>query len=351
MELTVRGWLFGASAHGVGWDTLWAVELTWTNKDKGLLSLEDGGYEWVEPGDPRTLPGGGFQLARSIGEVTGEVPGNLLINASCLSALRALGEVSPYKESFAGKVKLIYLDPPFNASGGGADYPDLVSHEMWLSLFRETMLASKPLLHPEGSIWVHLDDIEQHRARVIMDEVYGEEAFVATLIWENFWKVHAHHALSRTHNYIHIYAPAGEKRWAGVRNLLENPGSEGDLLPRTLWRSMDVGNFSEAKAEAGELFPGEETFSTPKPERLLARIIHIATNPGDIVIDPYSGSGTTAAVAHKMGRAWVTIDRERRTIESYTLPRLEKVVSGEDQGGVSKELGWAGGGSFSYVVG
>jgi adenine-specific DNA-methyltransferase len=325
------------------------MELIWANKDKSLLSKADGGYEWVEPDDPRILPGDGFQLVKTVGEPVGEALGNLLINGSCLIALRTLAEVSPYKEAYAGKVKLIYLDPPFNAGGGASDYPDLISHEAWLSLFRETMLASKALLDPDGSVWVHLDDVEQHRARVIMDEVYGEEAFVATLIWENFWKVHAHHALSRTHNYIHIYAPAGEKCWAQVRNLLGGPGSEGDLLPRTLWHSMDVGNFSEAKAEANELFPGEDTFSTPKPERLLARIIHVATNPGDLVIDPYAGSGTTAAVAHKMGRAWVTIDREQRTIESYTLPRLEKVVSGADQGGVSEELGWVGGGSFSYV--
>jgi adenine-specific DNA-methyltransferase len=99
------------------------------------------------------------------------------------------------------------------------------------------------------------------------------------------------------------------------------------------------------------LFPGEELFSTPKPERLLGRIIHIATGPGEIVLDPFAGSGTTSAVAHKMGRRWVTIEWEQGTIASYTLPRLEKVVSGADQGVVSTDLAWAGGGSFSYVMG
>ena len=91
------------------------MELIWANKDKSLLSKADGGYEWGEPDDPRILPGDGFQLVKTVGEPVGEAPGNLLINGSCLIALRTLAEVSPYKEAYAGKVKLIYLDPPFNA--------------------------------------------------------------------------------------------------------------------------------------------------------------------------------------------------------------------------------------------
>jgi adenine specific DNA methylase Mod len=329
------------------------VEFTWTNKDKSLLSLESGQYEWVEPGDPRTLPNAPFGLVDSVGALVDVASENLLIKGSCLVALRSLGEASPYKETYADKVKLVYMDPPFNTGVTFKDYTDSVSHDVWLSLFRESVTYAKALLHPEGSIWVHLDDIEQHRARVILDEEYGEECFVATLIWENFWKVHEDQALSRTHNYVHIYALAGADGWANIRNLLDpTPGAEeepGGLLPRTLWRAMDVGNFQEALGEAADLFPGEAAFSTPKPERLLGRIVHIATNPGDIVLDPFAGSGTTAAVAHKMGRRWVTIEREKHTIESFTLPRLEKVVNGTDQGGVSKEASWHGGGSFSYV--
>ena len=211
----------------------------------------------------------------------------------------------------------------------------------------------KELLHPEGALFVHLDDIEQHHARVILDEVYGEGAFVGTLIWENYWKMHLDTAFSQTHNYIHVYSPLGNAAWARRRHTLPHaPGVTAleDLLPRSLWHASDVGNFPEALKEAHELFPEEDTFSTPKPERLLRQIIHIATSPGDLVIDPFAGSGSTAAVAHKMGRSWVTIERERTTVESFILPRLEKVVAGTDRGGVSKELSWTGGGEFSYVT-
>jgi adenine-specific DNA-methyltransferase len=110
-----------------------------------------------------------------------------------------------------------------------------------------------------------------------------------------------------------------------------------------------VGHTDESKKEVLGLFPDAEPFGTPKPERLLERIIHIGSDPDDIVLDAFAGSGTTSAVAHKMGRRWVTIEREESTVDTFTRPRLERVVAGDDPGGVTSSTQWAGGGGFSEL--
>jgi adenine-specific DNA-methyltransferase len=120
------------------------------------------------------------------------------------------------------------------------------------------------------------------------------------------------------------------------------------LVPNTLWLHEDVGNNREGKQEISRLF-GKDGFATPKPERLLERILHVASAPGSAVVDCFAGSGTTAAVAHKMGRRWVTAELSPSTVEQFTLPRLRKVVAGEDPGGVTKSVGWLGGGGFRTV--
>lgn len=94
--------------------------------------------------------------------------------------------------------------------------------------------------------------------------------------------------------------------------------------------------------------PDIEPFATPKPERLLHRIIHIATNPGDLVLDSFAGSGTTGAVAHKMGRRWIMVELGEHC-HTHIVPRLKKVIDGEDQGGISKTVNWQGGGGFRYL--
>jgi adenine specific DNA methylase Mod len=215
-------------------------------------------------------------------------------------------------------------------------------------MLQESLELSKQLLHPDGSIWVHLDDHEQHRARLVLDEVFGEDAFIATIIWDNFYKLHERAVISPSHNYIHVYAPSKKDGWAKVRNLLPEDTESGPL-PLTVWYSNDTGHFQEAKEEATRLFAGDTVFTTPKPERLLQRIIQIATNPDDTVLDYFAGSGTTAAVAHKMGRRWVTVERSDSTIAKYTRPRLERVIDGEP-GGISGPIHWTGGGGFKYLV-
>lgn len=120
------------------------------------------------------------------------------------------------------------------------------------------------------------------------------------------------------------------------------------LVPRTWWSHSEVGHSQEAKREIQALFPKEIPFDTPKPERLLKQVITIATNPGDIVLDSFAGSGTTGAVAHKMGRRWIMVEVVESTCESYVLPRLRKLIDGEDKGGITESVGWQGGGGFRY---
>jgi adenine-specific DNA-methyltransferase len=119
------------------------------------------------------------------------------------------------------------------------------------------------------------------------------------------------------------------------------------VIPRSLWHYEDVGHTQEAMLESKALF-GQSPFGTPKPERLIQRILTIATKPGDLVLDSFLGSGTTAAVAHKMGRKWIGIEMGDHA-DTHCLPRLKKVVDGE-QGGISKDVGWEGGGGFRYYT-
>jgi adenine-specific DNA-methyltransferase len=119
--------------------------------------------------------------------------------------------------------------------------------------------------------------------------------------------------------------------------------------PETLWHHSDVDSNRQAKREIKALIPDVEPFPTPKPERLLARVLFIGSDQGDIVLDPFVGSGTTAAVAHKMGRRWIGIEREEATFNVYAIPRLAKVVQGTDPGGVTELTGWTEGGGFRVM--
>ena len=335
-----------------------------------------------------------------------------------------------YACHYAGKVKLIYIDPPFNTGQAFVSYDDALEHSVWLTMMRDRLLELKRLLAPDGSIWVHLDDAEIHRLRCVMDEVFGASRFVATVIWQKRYSRDNRPAIGPVHDSLLVYAPAGgdwkrhrnrvprtEARqyrnpnddprgrwrpipmtaqgyrpnqmyeivspagvvhtppkgrcWSMIRERFDGLLAEGriyfgkdgrgqpnviryldedhGLVPWTWWPASEVGHNDESKKEMLQLFPAAEAFETPKPERLMQRIIHIATQPGDIVLDCFAGSGTTAAVAQKMGRRWVTIEREPATIDTYARPRLEKVVKGEHPGGVTEAVGWEGGGGFRLL--
>jgi adenine-specific DNA-methyltransferase len=123
----------------------------------------------------------------------------------------------------------------------------------------------------------------------------------------------------------------------------------GELVPTTIWLNEEVGNNREAKQEITKVFGREDIFATPKPERLIHRILHIASNPGDLVLDAFAGSGTTGAVAHKMNRRWIMVEMGEHC-RSHIMPRLGKIVLGEDVGGVSTLTGWNHGGGFRYCT-
>lgn len=402
------------------------LELTWTNKDLCLLAHDDGSYEWLPPTDYRVAE---VRLLREAAEV-GDSPDNLLIRGDALSALHALAELQPYAGQYVGQVRLAYLDPPFNTQQSFLRYDDALGHSVWLTMMRDRLVQVQRLLAENGSVWVHCDDYEQAHLRVLMDEVFGRDRFVATIVWEkadsprnsakqfstdqDYILVYGSapdwvpHRLPRTAESDAIYAnPDDDPRgaWLAGDPFANKPYSKGtytitgptgrefqpprgrywriseqafweldadgriwwgpsgnarpsikrylsevsDLVPRTLWSKEDVGHNRRAKNEIRALFPDTAAFDTPKPEALLQRILQIASEPGDIVLDCFLGSGTTAAVAQKMGRRWVGVERRADTLDRFAIPRLERVVAGLDPGGITETVGWEGGGGFRVL--
>jgi len=406
----------------------------WPGKDKFLLVPKDesGKPVWVERDHPAASEVRLADLTEAVGEVdeTNPYAANLLFTGDSLDVLRVLSEVPEFRREYRGKVKLVYIDPPFNTGQAFEHYDDWMEHSTWLSFMRERLLLIRELLAPDGSVWVHLDDAEQHRMRLVMDEVFGGANFIATVVWQ---KIHARNNsamhFSADHDFILVYGkqalvwrpnrvertaksdadfwnpdndprgmwrrsdltaskpyadghyevvgphggvfkPRPGRPWGVSRESFEALRDDdrlwwgktgrtfpfrkrfqselGGLVPNTVWLHEDVGNNREAKGEIAKLF-GKDAFSTPKPERLLERVIHIGSNPGDIVLDCFAGSGTTAAVAHKMGRRWVTAEILPETVAAFTRPRLERVVAGEDPGGITKSVGWHGGSGFRTV--
>jgi len=351
---------------------------------------------------------------------------NSLIFGDNLLALKAL------EAEYTGKVKCVFIDPPYNTGSAFEHYDDGVEHSLWLTLIRDRLTIIKKLLSYDGTLWIAIDDNECHYLKVLCDEIFGRNAFISTIIWENFYGRSNAAAISPAHNYILVYSPMGND-WKKVRNLLPregksadkytNPdndsrgawrlgpifapgerheglmytvttpagktvspprgshwrmiesdfwkmvsdgrivfGSKGDgnpaiklflsdvqdgLVPRSLWGHAEVGHTQDAKREIQSLFPEIIPFDTPKPEKLISRIIQMASNPGDLVLDSFLGSGTTAAVAHKMGRRWIGIELGEHC-HTHCIPRLKKVIDGQDPGGITDAVEWKGGGGFRY---
>lgn len=354
-------------------------------------------------------------------------PANMLIQGDNLDALKAL---LPF---YAGRVKCIFIDPPYNTRSAFEHYDDNLEHAQWLAMVYPRLALLRELLAEEGSIWISIDDNEGHYLKVLMDEIFGRKNFVAHFVWQRTPTRENRTDVSDSHDTILLY---GKNRaaWGEVRNPLppsqeqldryQNPdddprgpwaslpahakaekgrrqaqfftvntpsgreidppngrcwlyteerfqemvadnriwfGQNGSnvprvkkflsevqtgLVPSTWWPHVEVGTTGKAKAEITALFPNDVPFSTPKPERLIQRIVHIATNPGDLVLDSFLGSGTTAAVAHKMGRHWIGIEMGDHA-ETHCKPRLDKVIEGE-QGGISEAVEWQGGGGYRY---
>lgn len=353
--------------------------------------------------------------------------GNLLIQGDNLDALKALLPM------YRGRVKCIYIDPPYNTKSAFEHYNDNLEHSQWLSMMHPRLVLLREFLSEEGSLWVSIDDNEGHYLKVLMDEIFGRKNFIATFVWERDKGGRGDADVSVSHDYILAYA-LNKDVWVKIRNLIDrttvqlgrfkNPdddprgpwrqgddgtaksgtdkqrfpitlpsgrvvvpkvgrfwafskqtfdeavtegrayfGKDGDRLPiikrylsevregvapRTWWPAEEAGTNQSAKRDhLRKLLPDLDPFATPKPEELLSRIIHISSNEGDVVFDSFLGSGTSAAVAHKMGRRYIGIEMGNHAV-THCLPRLEKVIAGE-QGGISEVVSWKGGGGFQFL--
>ena len=384
------------------------LELTWIGKGQ-------------EPAvEPRILL---HTPDRDYGDPTSE---NMLIHGDNLLALKAL------EQEFAGQVKCIYIDPPYNTGSAFEHYDDNLEHSTWLSLMVPRLRILRNLLSEDGSIWISIDDEEYAYLKVLCDEIFGRTNYKTTISWQRKYSVSNNFkGIATICEYIVVYAksslflsnllprtdestaryqnPDDDPRgpWKAVDYLnqattsqrpnlcydIVNPitgatvkngvkawkydrtthqrhvdearlwwGLSGEnsvpalklflsevrngMTPHNWWPHEVAGHTDEAKKESIALFGGASVFSTPKPERLIERIFTLGSNPGDLVLDSFLGSGTTAAVAHKMGRRYIGIELGDHCY-THCLPRLKAVVDGE-QGGISKAQNWQGGGGFKF---
>ncbi|QTO99690.1 site-specific DNA-methyltransferase [Helicobacter pylori] len=326
---------------------------------------------------------------------------NYLIKGNNLIALHSL------KKKFAKQAKCIYIDPPYNTGNDSFNYNDNFNHSSWLVFMKNRLEAAREFLSDDGVIFVQCDDNEQAYLKVLMDEIFGRENFVASVIWKQFHSV-KNDAANFSKNLISnepfdksnsyklkdengfykldpVWAKSGNnfspytflngKTWSppsgtfwrysiGTLKDMEqnnrivfngkNPMAKRYLSEvaegrksSTFWDGSEVGYNLNGDAEIKQLFNGNKVFNNPKPEALISRILEIATNENDLVLDFFAGSGTTCAVAHKMKRRYIGIE-QMDYIETITKERLKKVIEGE-QGGISKKCGFKGGGSFVYA--
>jgi adenine-specific DNA-methyltransferase len=383
------------------------LELTWVGKDDRVkleprVLVEDHAKSY---GDPNTA--------------------NILIYGDNLLSLKAL------EQDFAGRIKCIFIDPPYNTGAAFQQYDDGLEHSIWLTLVRDRIQILYRLLSSDGSLWITIDDNECHYLKVLCDEIFGRQHFIANIIWQKKYTV-ANDAkwFSDNHDHILVYAKNREiwhpnklsrpktmnKRYKNPDNHPKGPWkatplhaksgsasgqnfsytfnngvtwspppgtyprfspenlkrmddnneiwfgkngtatpsrktflceltSEG-ITPLTIWLHNEVGHNHEARDEV-KAFNPQDPFATPKPEKLLHRIIHLSTSENDIILDSFAGSGTTGAVAHKMGRKWIMCELGEQC-HTHIIPRMKAVVDGSDQGGISKVVNWQGGGGFKY---
>ncbi len=240
------------------------LTLSWVGKDKALLNTADGGYEWVERDDPRVAE---VRLLRQV-QAVGETSGNLLITGDSHNAMQALCRTPEHAREYLGKVKLIYIDPPFNTGQAFTHYDDALEHSVWLTMMRDRLLLIRDLLSPDGSVWVHLDDAEMAYCRVLMDEVFGRANFVATVVWQ---KIHARNNtaqhFSAVHDFMLVYAK--DRNQLVLGRVARTSASDSDFWnpdddPRGRWRRSDLTAshpYGEGKYEV--VGPHGEAFAPP----------------------------------------------------------------------------------------
>jgi adenine-specific DNA-methyltransferase len=379
--------------------------LDWRNKEAATRIVQKVPYRLLEP-----VP------ELSAGDSTSE---NLLIQGDNLEALKALLPL------YAGKVKCIYIDPPYNTRSAFEHYDDNLEHSLWLTMMYPRLELLRELLAEDGSIWVSIDDNEAHYLKVLMDEIFGRRNFVANVVWQHSIQGQGYSGkFTLNHNHLFCFQkssnfclgifpreeqhnkaysnpdndPKGFWRTGDVRNGLYRPNLRYDIntpsgkiippppngwrwsqetlrqkieagevifspdekriikkiylceqegrVPDSWWNGTDFGTTRQAKAELKKIFESD-IFETPKPETLIKRIFELASHENDLVLDSFLGSGTTAAVAHKMNRRYIGIEMGDHA-HTHCQPRLQKVIDGE-QGGISQAVNWQGGGGFHYL--
>ncbi len=186
------------------------LELTWTNKDLRLLAHEDGSYEWVPPSEYRVAEVRLLDNAATVGAARADrsrAKDNLLVRGDAFNALTSLVELREFAGEYEGKVKLAYLDPPFNTGQAFPQYDDALEHSVWLTMMRDRLVQVRKLLAANGSVWVHLDDAEMAYCKALLDEVFGRDNFVSVVIWEksDSPRMDAHNFSGR-HDYILVYS-------------------------------------------------------------------------------------------------------------------------------------------------
>ncbi len=395
------------------------LELTWIGKDK-RPKLE-----------PRILVEEAEKSYHARQRVTDQdIFDNQLIFGDNLLALKAL------EAEYAGKVKCVFIDPPYNTGSAFTHYDDGLEHSIWLGLMRDRLEIIRRLLAEDGSLWITIDDNEAHYLKVLCDEVFGRANFVANVVWQKKYAVaNDHKTIAPMHDHLLVYRRTekwqrnliarteekdrqykyedekgvfrpdnytcsksfeerpnlyypiiqpntGEEIWPSktrvwayskdehlrhvaegfiywgkdglgktpsfkrYKHLLRNQG----VVPQTLWSHEYASHTDAARKEVRAVLGSSslaDDFITPKPEGLIQRVLEIATNPGDLVLDSFAGSGTTGAVAHKMGRRWIMIELGEHC-HTHIIPRLKKVIDGDDPGGVTAAVNWQGGGGFRY---
>lgn len=415
------------------------LELTWIGKDKRprlepRIFLEDKSLSYQSA----------KVMTNEEGEANTAFNDNLLIHGDNLLALKAL------EHQYAGKVKCVFIDPPYNTGSAFTHYDDGLEHSMWLSMMRDRLELLRTLMSEDGSIWITIDDNEAHYLKVLCDEIFGRDKFIIDISWQKRDGAPNDRTIASIHEHILVYGkeiksdvkkksartiaemnfnlmPRTEKadsqykvfsepngpdprgpfrkidttaNGKGGRHVdslvygIKNPYTGDEVFPRdgTCWRHSKEemrrleadnrlywGVNGTAKTPMRKLFKDEAkqgmttpsiwaeiafnqhasremelifgikaAFDTPKPEALIERIVRIATNPGDLILDSFAGSGTTGAVAHKMGRRWIMAELGEHC-HTHIVPRLRKVIDGEDQGGITKAVNWQGGGGFRYL--
>ena len=365
----------------------------------------------------------------SANSVNPEISNNMIIRGDNHSILRDL------ESTYAGSIKCIYIDPPYNNGENYHYYSDNERNDKWLANIEAALALLRPLLSTDGSIWISINDKEMHYLKITADKIFGRNNFVTTIIWQHRNSRENRTAFSNNHEYILVYAkdinvfketrntipmdkssledkyknpdndirgpwqsvtanvqdghavqsqyyyitsPNGKKHyppkgrcwiyneermnkeiagnniWFGkngngvprVKKFLKD-ATKG-LTPETLWLGNEVGTTKSAKKHIMNIFPDDKAFETPKPEELIHRILTIASNKGDYVLDCYLGSGSTISTAHKMKRQYIGVEIGDHIV-NLVVERMKRVIEGE-AGGISKLIKWKGGGGFSFYA-